>query len=456
MEILTACNLEKVKTVAEILDDEPLFSKPDLEFYQWVADYFMHPLGKTLAEIIPAGSEKKDYLWITPLPVDGDIALAAGQNKIINLLQQYPQGIALNSLAKLCNLKNISSTVRSLHLAGLLQIAEKQKKQLTVQKEKFVALNPAKIAGSKLTRKQEELIAFMQAGGTMTLADLISKSGTSSAIINRLHDKGIIEFSIKEKIRTTSIKSLLEQSKSAIVLNAAQEKALHKISGYLEKNSFTPMLLHGVTGSGKTEVYLQAIASVLKNNGTAIYLVPEIALTPQLISRIQGRFIHEQIAVLHSGIAESVRYDQWRQIKRGEIKFVIGARSALFAPLPDLKLIIVDEEHDASYKQDDRLCYHARDLAVVKAKLAKAVVVLGSATPGVRTYFNTLSKKYHYLELPERIEDKTAASSGNCRYEVATGIGGQSAYSLCCLDCRNRNDTGQKRTSFAFSEQARV
>ena len=113
-----------------------------------------------------------------------------------------------------------------------------------------------------------------------------------------------------------------------------------------------------------------------------------------------------KIAVLHSGIAESVRYDQWRQIKRGRINLVIGARSALFAPLPNLKLIIVDEEHDASYKQDERLCYHARDLAVLKAKLAQAVIVLGSATPGVRTYFNAQTKKYRYLELSQRVNNR--------------------------------------------------
>ncbi len=137
-----------------------------------------------------------------------------------------------------------------------------------------------------------------------------------------------------------------------------------------------------------------------------MYLVPEIALTPQLISRIAGRFDADKIAVIHSGIAESVRYDQWRQIRRGQINLVIGARSALFAPLPNLKLIIVDEEHDASYKQDDRLCYHARDLAVVKAKFANAVVVLGSATPGVRTFYNARTKKYAHLELTQRVNNK--------------------------------------------------
>mgnify|MGYP002682424927 FL=1 len=153
-------------------------------------------------------------------------------------------------------------------------------------------------------------------------------------------------------------------------------------------------------------MYLKAIADVIKNGGTAIYLVPEIALTPQLISRIAGRFDESKIAVIHSGIARSVRYDQWRQIKRGKINLVIGARSALFAPLDNLKLIIVDEEHDPSYKQDDKLCYHARDLAVVKAKMHKAVVVLGSATPGIRSYYNARTRKYAFLELTQRVQNR--------------------------------------------------
>jgi primosomal protein N' (replication factor Y) len=406
VEILNSCTLAKVKPLAEIIDEEPLFDEQDLKFYRWVADYFMHPLGKTLAEIIPAGSEKKDYLWVTPLPVSGDVDLSPGQSRILSLLQQYPQGITMSGLAKISSQKNISAMVRSLHLAGLLQIEEKQKKQLALQKEKFVTLNGSKIAGTKLTRKQEELIAFLQAKGAMALTDLIEQSGTSSAIIRRLQDKGIIELSENEKIRTAAIQSSIGQAQAGIVLNSQQENAVREISRHLENNIFAPLLLHGITGSGKTEVYLKATELALARGGTVIYLVPEIALTPQLISRIQGRFDHEQIAVLHSGIAESIRYDQWRQIKRGLIKFVIGTRSALFAPLPNLKLIIIDEEHDASYKQDERLCYHARDLAVVKAKLAGAVVVLGSATPALRTYFNARAKKYHSIELSRRVEDR--------------------------------------------------
>jgi primosomal protein N' (replication factor Y) len=406
IEIINSCSLEKVKSVSEVLDEEPLFSEQDLRFYQWITNYFMYPLGKALAEIIPAGSEKKDFLWITPLPLINDVSLPPAQKKVWGLLQQYPQGIALAGLTKISGLKNISGAICSLHLAGLLQIDEKQKKQLAARRQKVVILNTSKIDEEKLTRKQEELIAFLRQRGKMALHDLIRLSGTSSAIIKRLQDKGIIELSETEKIRTAVFESLTGENTIRYTLNSRQQKAFQEISAHLKKNVFTPILLHGVTGSGKTEVYLNAIAQVLENDGSAIYLVPEIALTPQLISRIQGRFDQEQIAIMHSGIAESIRYDQWRQIKRGRIKLVIGARSALFAPLPNLKLIIVDEEHDASYKQDDRLCYHGRDMAVLRAKLDCAVVVLGSATPGIRSYYNARNKKYSCLEISQRVEDK--------------------------------------------------
>jgi primosomal protein N' (replication factor Y) len=406
IKIISSCDLKNIKSIAEILDDEPLFGSSDLDFYQWIANYFMYPLGKTLAELIPSGSEKKDFLWIIPLPLTTEIHLPPAQEKLLTFLQQYPQGILLNNITKVSGFKNVSSAVRELYSAGLLQIEEKQNKQLSPHSEIIVTLNESKIAKTKLTDKQEKLIGFIQTKGPISLNDLIEESNISSAVIKRLRDKEIIIFTNKEKMRTASFDSTIGRNKNRIILNNQQNRALEEISRYLEKNIFTPILLHGVTGSGKTEIYLNAIEKVLKNDGTAIYLVPEIALTPQLISRIAGRFDEKKIAVLHSGITESVRYDQWRQIKRGQINLVIGTRSALFAPLPNLKLIIVDEEHDTSYKQDERLCYHARDLAVLKAKMVSSVVIIGSATPSVRTFFNARTKKYRHLELSQRVDDR--------------------------------------------------
>jgi len=405
VETLSSCDLPDVKPVTEILDDEPLFGQSDLEFYHWIADYFMYPLGKALAEIIPSGSEKKDFFWITPLTSPAEISLPPAQQKLLDFLQQYPQGIALNSIARISGIKNVSVSARKLQTAGLARIERKQSKELAPQSERIITLHDD-LSGAKLTDKQKRLIELIQARGRISLHDLTEESGISGAVVKRLHDKGFISFTEDEKIRTVSLDSAISRNKNRLALNPQQDQVMEEISGYLDKNTFTPVLLHGVTGSGKTEIYLSAIEKVLEQGGSAIYLVPEIALTPQLISRVAGRFDKKQIAVLHSGIAESVRYDQWRQIKRGLIHLVIGTRSALFAPLTNLRLIIVDEEHDVSYKQDERLCYNARDLAVVKAKMAPAVVVTGSATPGVRTFFNARTKKYRYMELPQRVDDR--------------------------------------------------
>jgi primosomal protein N' (replication factor Y) (superfamily II helicase) len=406
VEIRDSCSLETVKSIVEILDEESLFSEQDLKFYSWIAGYFIYPLGKALAEIIPAGPEKKDYLWITPALIANKHPCSASQNKLLELLERYPQGIALRNLTRLSGLKNVSSAIRDMHLAGLLHISEKQNKQLSPRTEKVVLLNESKIANATLTKKQEELITFIQGRSLMVLNELIRESGISGTVIKNLQSKGILGISENEKVRTPSIESFIQQNRTRIILNSEQKNALQEITAQLDKRCFSPILLHGITGSGKTEVYLKAVEKVIEGGGCAIYLVPEIALTPQLISRIQGRFNAAQTAVLHSGIANTVRYDQWRQIKRGLVKLVVGARSALFAPFADLRLIIVDEEHDVSYKQDDRLCYHARDLAVLKAKLTRAAVVLGSATPGLRTFYNSLTGKYSYLELSRRVENK--------------------------------------------------
>ena len=321
-------------------------------------------------------------------------------------MHQHPRGLAMKDLLRKTDLKNAALVVRSMQIAGLIRIVAKEKKQLSIRMEKTFCLDASAADRIKLTSRQQTVVDYLKNDGPAELHILISATKTTSAVVKKLLEKGILTLSDAEVFRRASLDSTLNRPQQGIILSDEQKNALGEITRHINAGTFRPILLHGVTGSGKTEVYLSAIDHVLTTGGTAMYLVPEIALTPQLISRITGRFDGNKIAIIHSGIAESVRYDQWRQIKRGQINLVIGARSALFAPLPRLRLVIIDEEHDSSYKQDDRLCYHARDLAVVKAKLNKSVVVLGSATPGVRTYFNARTKKYVHLELAKRVNDK--------------------------------------------------
>ncbi|MCX5832728.1 MAG: primosomal protein N' [Deltaproteobacteria bacterium] len=331
LETDTVADVDNIRDIAELTDQQPFFSEQDLLFYRWIAGYYLYPLGKTLFDILPGD--------VTPK-----------QEKAVALVSE-PQDI-------------------------------------------------------KLGIRQEQLVDFLRQQGTTFVSALKKEFKNAPYLVNSLQKKGIIFLEEKEVYRCSKELPALESLPGRIILNSEQEKAVQEILAGLAERRFAPYLLHGVTGSGKTEVYLRVIEKVWELGGGVIFLVPEIALTPQLMARVKGRFKEEEMAVIHSGVTKNVRYDQWRRIQKGEVKIVIGARSALFVPMQDLRLIVVDEEHDGSYKQDDRLRYNARDMAIVKAKLSAAAVVLGSATPAVQTYFNARKKKYHYLALPERIESR--------------------------------------------------
>lgn len=401
-----SCALAEIKTISEILDQEALFDEDNMKFYSWISEYFIYPLGKTLGELIPSGAGKKDIQWIISAIAPTDSAPTYSQKKILDIVEQHPQGLSVRDLIRKSNMKNAAAVIRSLSHSGLAHIIEKEKKQLAIRTQKIINLQESVADQTKFTARQQSVVDCLKKDGPADLHYLMEKAGATATILKKLLEKGVLTVSDEEVIRKTTMNSTLRAPRQNLTLNDEQTGALDAICRMTGEGVFHPVLLHGVTGSGKTEVYLAAINHVLKTGGTAIYLVPEIALTPQLISRITGRFDADQIAVIHSGIAESVRYDQWRQMRRGQINLVIGARSALFAPLPNLRLIIVDEEHDGSYKQDGRLCYHARDLAVVRAKLTGAVCVLGSATPGLRTFYNARSQKYAHLELTRRVNNK--------------------------------------------------
>lgn len=271
------------------------------------------------------------------------------------------------------------------------------------QKRKGIRLKNPLPPSTGLSVKQSALVEYLKIKGPSSLCDLRLQAGSSSAVARALIRKGIAEeIEIDQGPEAAHPLPTLPGGQQ-IILNGPQAEALRVITAAVAKGVFSPFLLHGVTGSGKTEVYLQAIKETLRLGKAVIYLVPEIALTPQLMNRIQGRFPGEPVATLHSGVSESTRFREWQRIFHGKISIIVGARSAIFAPVKNLGLIVVDEEHDPSYKQDDRLKYNARDLALVKGRYSGATVVLGTATPDIQTYYNARTKKYSYLSLPERV-----------------------------------------------------
>ncbi len=256
--------------------------------------------------------------------------------------------------------------------------------------------------------RQREILDFVRAANHVSLSQLRQQFATPHVVLQRLVELGFLHVEEIERCRDPFAEIAVVEHQS-VELNPAQQQAVTQIEEALfDSVSFRSFLLHGVTGSGKTEVYLRAINRTLEQGRKALMLVPEIALTPQLVTRFRSWLQDHDVrlAVLHSGLSDGERYDAWRQVARGDIDVVIGARSAVVAPLPNLGLIVVDEEHDGSYKQSEGFRYNARDLALMRGQMDEAVVILGSATPVLTTYQRALEGHLTHLQLPERTSER--------------------------------------------------
>ncbi len=265
----------------------------------------------------------------------------------------------------------------------------------------------------KLSKRQSEILEMVRAAKEMPLQEILQSANTTAQTLRRLEDKGLLHIAPQISERDPYARETILPT-TALELNAGQARAVAEITadiGSAESGKAKPaFLLHGVTGSGKTEVYLQAISHALQRGLGAIVLVPEISLTPQTVERFKARFssgpVKTLVAVLHSHLSAGERHDEWHKIRQGRARIVIGARSAVFAPVDPLGLIIVDEEHEYSYKQEEAPRYHARDVAVVRGRMENAVVVLGSATPSMESSYNAQKGKYRLLDMPIRADNK--------------------------------------------------
>ena len=334
---------QQLKELLEVLDDEPLWTETELAFFRWIANYYLHPLGEVLKTALPSG---------------------------INLQSRSNAGGESIRGGKKVRLERIFTALES--------------------------AAPVKIKGKGL-----DILEFLHQTGPTSSAELRQRFGECSPNLKRLLELGLARMNEREIYRDP-FAGLSVAHDTPKPLMQHQSEALATILQAADDSLFAPFLLHGITGSGKTEVYLQAIAHILAKGENALVLVPEISLTPQLVQRFRARF-RDGIAVLHSALSDGERYDEWRRIRRGEVRIVIGARSAIFAPLERIGILVVDEEHEASFKQSDGLRYNARDLALVRGQQEKAVVLLGSATPLVTTRFAAQQGKLGYLPLPVRV-----------------------------------------------------
>ena len=268
--------------------------------------------------------------------------------------------------------------------------------------KEFEQLEEIRLGLRKGAKKKEQLLYYLQRLGTekVTAVKEMKELGFSTALLNEAAKNGWLTFIEKEAYRDPFANQTFEKT-TALSLNAEQQVAVETILQSVQEQQSQTYLLEGITGSGKTEVYLQVIAEVLNQGKTAIMLVPEISLTPQMVQRFKSRF-GEHVAVMHSGLSQGEKYDEWRKIERGEAEVVVGARSAIFAPIENIGVIIVDEEHEASYKQEETPRYHARDLAIWRSEYHHCPVVLGSATPSLESRARAQKNVYQRLRLTQR------------------------------------------------------
>jgi len=395
----------KLRNIYDILDTSPLFPEELTPFFQWISDYYIYPLGEVIKCALPGGINVSDTVEIR-LTEKGKKAIPGqipgkADHKILTTLEDNTH--TLKSLKRLLKKEITHSSINRLEKKGFLVKSKTLLKAKTVRKtEKHVTLNLPLKHITDVTKTAKKLIEAININGNMPMKELRQISSSATRIINKLADEKKVTL-FDKKIYRDPFGQAVDRDKPP-VLTQEQDQVANEVTDHFN-DGFHPYTLAGVTGSGKTEVYMKIVTKACQTGKTSIILVPEIALISQTERRFRARF-GEEIAVIHSGLTSGEKFDQWRKIAHGEKKIVIGARSAIFAPVQNIGVIIVDEEHDSSYKQDSSLRYNARDLALVRARMNDCPVVLGSATPSIQSWHNAESGKFAKLFLKNRVNQK--------------------------------------------------
>jgi len=408
--MLQHSTVEKLRPIADVPDVLPTFDTHMLDLTRWVSEYYFCSWGEALACAAPPGSttEGKRLYRVKARPQFG-LKLSRREQELLAVLDEQGE-CSLAQLQRATGVRALQNALNQLESKGLVESRHVvPRSRVQPKKVHFVAgLLSAKDAMRQIEElrgsapAQAKLLeAIVRHSEAQPASALLKGTRSSWHALRALERKKLVVIARKEVLRAPVPEPVLGQEKK-LVLTEEQQKAYDTVTMAVRADEFAVFLLKGITSSGKTEVYLRCIERVLEKGRTVIVLVPEISLTPQTVARFATRF-GSRIAVLHSRLSAGERYDEWRRIKRGDAPIVVGARSAVFAPVRNLGAIVVDEEHDGSYKQADAPRYHARDVAIMRAKMSNAVVVLGSATPSLETYHNCETGKFMLLELTTRV-----------------------------------------------------
>ena len=418
-ELNPALGIKKtsVKNISELLDAEPLLTEEIIKLTQWAAGYYATSWGEILKASLPAGINAtiEQIVELTTLGNDelSKIETAKTAKQIILWHLGENGKTSLRQLKKKFGTSKTQRTVNELLKLGWINKSQRTiTTNVTPKRRKAVKLlqqNEA-VNQKKLTVAQNKIITELSENESgILLSELCEKTGVSTSPINTLAKQNLVEIFVKE-IRRDPLSDTTLPKIENFTLTDEQNSVLEPINNAVGKGDYKAFLLHGVTGSGKTEVYIRAMKTVLKKGRSALMLVPEIALTPVFSKRLRAVF-GNNVAIIHSALSKGERFDEWRRIRKGDARIVIGTRSAVFAPLQNLGLVVIDEEHDSSYRQHEMPFYNGRDVAIVRANFANAIVVLGSATPGLESFHNTQIGKYAYLSLPNRIGNRPLAKA---------------------------------------------
>jgi len=412
LELSPHPSVEETREIAGVIEPRPLLSPGQVSLARWISEYYLSPLFDAVALMLPPGFERRTLTFISPTPPPNDFdlsALNAEPRQALELIREKGK-LSLGQLEKTLGRKKAQSIVSQLVNKGLAAKSYELEKirvkpKMVPYLSLAVAASEAKEEADNLSKapKQATLLEYLsQQSGPVPWAEVRQNTGCSKAIADALVKKGLAKFQeVEVRREPISYKDIVPSP--PLTLTPAQKSAFEAIKSSLTEDKTKVFLLHGVTGSGKTEVYLQALAETVKMGKKGIVLVPEIALTPQTIERFAARFPH-RVAVLHSKLSLGEQFDEWQRIRNGQFDVVIGSRSAIFAPQPDLGLIVIDEEQEWTYKQHDKSPrYHARDAALKLAELSEAVVISGSATPDVESFYHAQRGDYQLLQLPERV-----------------------------------------------------
>ena len=397
----------KVKSIVDVLDDKPLISNNLIKLSLWIKDRYLASYMDSLQPCLPPGDYKEVNTLVELVDEYKDFLGSSEEHKIIEYLKA-DETVLLDKLKADLNIKNINMYISGLEeqevivTSLVIKTTNKKRKEkwIRIKDRNFPLENYPKAIGPR-AYKQIEIATFLYNSEDYPMKNLLESFNTSLSVLKSLEKKEIIEIYDKVVYRNPIKKYIPNYKKHK--LNQSQEKVFNKIlNGINNKDKINSYLIHGVTGSGKTEIYLQLVEEMLHSGKDSIILVPEISLTPQTIDRFVGRF-GEHVAILHSKLSQGERFDQWRKIKEKKVKIVIGARSAVFAPFNNLGLIIIDEEHETTYKSGQNPKYDTIEVAKKRVDLENGTLVMGTATPSLETYYKAEKGEIILLNMKNRV-----------------------------------------------------